>query len=931
MSPGRLDKHSQVRAHRLHRNVIWNHWRQIDRPPNGLVFPQKFLNNFSELLQYLLRNLWGLVAIILLLPALSIRSEAQVDGVALQEGGTTKGTGCAPFKLNSFGCRVSKSVRTYATNCSFCVEDRFTATTNDDFGYDTTNQNWHARNGRDGLIGLRGAADQCVQHLVIRNKVELTSTSCDRTVADPGGDPNSIQLSNGGSFVGTTRPLTTRKFADQSGNGTTPSGPNFNVLQYGHAVCSFSSGSCSGYPKSDGSCDTPSGTSNVDNGISGDRLPVWDTQSGKYKPQAGLPIVDVRSFSGSDWCAQVNAADAANSRRNVILSVPAAMSGMTPCMTSISLSTGHQLSFGTGTFSLGTQKRRTGIVIGHAVNNVAVTGQGIGKTILQYKSYVVPLGQGGNAFPWGSAIGLGTVKQCSAPSDANNNIHIEGITFVDLNTGSALSSTHAPSAIDGACANNVIIEGNEFTDIKGNAAITVTGSYGGGGGDTYYDRNNIFDGTVAGGGAEFNADNSANWTHYYVLDNTISYYPCGIGVSHAFQGIVSGNTLDMTLKAARGACPAIGLGSSDDTVGYLEATNNTIILGTRSSPVGIGMYPKDITGNYEMAVIGNIIHQVSRSTVTGIYINGTSAGHNPPREIVRHNVVTANYPTTVTGVLGNVEVSDNEFDGASDNIDIFNCASFAVSIQPGSVVKVFNNRRPGHGGVALRSCTNSTFASTRFQEWNNTQGGDPSSYYGGYVGQPARVIWKPGTIPAGSSTSTQTTTVNGAIVGDEVKIVLDSSTTALPAGVFATGYVSAANTVLWKIVNTTTSPITINGGRQITTYISVDRPPNDGFVPDFTNIKAANAAALNAPNSAAVQDRKSPPPTLGDGQAGEEERPRRPHGIPSSASGSERDDAGSDADGGNGCGPMYGNCRGLRQSLIGSADSTQLCVSFGRL
>src|SRR5215469_3774031 len=195
---------------------------------------------------------------------------------------------------------------------------------------------------------------------------------------------------------------------------------------------------------------------------------------------AGLPIVDVRSFSGSEWCTQVNAANAANSGRDVILSVPSAMSGMTGCTTSISLSTGHQLSFGTGTFNLGIQTRRAGIVVGHAVNNVVITGQGTGKTILQYTSYVVPLSQGGNAFPWGSAIGLGTVTHCSTPSDANNNIHIRGITFVDLNRGSAQSSTHEASAIDGACVNNVIIEDNQFTDIKGNAAITVTGSYGGG-------------------------------------------------------------------------------------------------------------------------------------------------------------------------------------------------------------------------------------------------------------------------------------------------------------------------------------------------------------------------------------------------------------------------------------------------------------------
>src|SRR5262249_50696590 len=147
--------------------------------------------------------------------------------------------------------------------------------------------------------------------------------------------------------------------------------------------------------------------------------------------------------------------------------------------------------------------------------------------------------------------------------------------------------------------------------------------------------------------------------------------------------------------------------------------------------------------------------------------------------------VKANYPTVVGGLLGDIEVSDNDFEGASENIDIFNCNSPAVSIQAGSVVRVFNNRFSNHGGVALRSCSNTTFSSRQFQEWNNIQGsGNASSNYGGYVGQPARVIWRPGTIAASSSTPIQTTTVHGAIIGDEVTIIVDPSTTTLQAGIY---------------------------------------------------------------------------------------------------------------------------------------------------
>jgi hypothetical protein len=680
------------------------------------------------------------------------------------------------------------------------------------------------------VLSVRGEAQLgCVTAQEEGAPLSHTAT-CKGAPLNPGRHTYGVQPNSWEVFGGITDPSTIRTFVLQMGNATTPGAPFFDTLQSSVVTSVFNSGSCSGYLESGGKCGV--GASNTENESSQNQLPVRDTGSGRYSPQTPLPVVALGNVSGGDWCAQVNATDTAYAGSNVIISVPSAMSGMSGCTTSISLTSGHQLQFGAGIFNLGIQHGRAGIMISHSVSNVSVTGQGILKTIVQYTSYVIPLSQGGNRFPWGSAIGLGTSTKCSAPSDASNNIHISGITFDDLNTGSATSSSHAPSAIDGCCVNNLIIDKNEFTDIKGNAAITVNGSYGGGGGDTYYDRDNVFDGTSAGRGGEFTADNSANWTHYFVLHNKISYYPCGIGVSHAFHGIVSGNTLDMTLKAAYGACPAIGLGSGDDTVGYLQATNNTIILGAGSSPVGIGMYPKDTTGNYELTVIDNIIHQVSGSAITGISINGTSARHNPPSEIVRHNVVIAKYPTVVAGtVLGNVEVSDNDFEAAGDNIDIFNCASAAVSIQPGSVVRVFNNRRPGYGGVALRSCTNATFASRRFQEWNNTQGtGDPSSYYGGYVGQPARVTWTPGTIAAGSRIPKQTTTVKGAIVGDEVKIILNSSRTTFPAGLLATGYVSAANTVSWDIVNTTTSPVTINRGGQIVTYVSVDRPPNGGFV-----------------------------------------------------------------------------------------------------
>ena len=565
-------------------------------------------------------------------------------------------------------------------------------------------------------------------------------------------------------------------------------------------------------------------------------------------------ILDARDYSGADWCAQVNAANTAAGSNTAEIYVPSALSGATACTTSISLSSNRRLIFGEGTFNLGTQTSRAGIVIGAAVNNVSILGAGIGNSILKYTSANTGAG---NSFPSGSAISIGRVSGCANDAAASHYIYISGLTIQDLNAGSAIASAFNPSGITGACASFVVIENNEFTDNKGNGAITITGLFGSGGGDTYVDRNNIFDGTVAGGGGEFTGDNSSNWTHYEVSGNQFSRWPCAVGVARVIDGQIRDNIVDGTLKSPFSGCSLIGLGAGSDTsgtLGPLKAVNNVVTMGF--SGVGIGMFPNStINSTSQLEVSNNIIENISGSSTTGISINGADATHTPPAQIVRGNTLKVDFPTAVGGRLANVEMSSNIIETTSNNIDIFNCAIGTVSIISGSVVRVFDNRSKGTGGtsVARQFCADASFSGRGFQEWNNTLGnGLPSSNttVGAALGTPALVTWTPGTIAAYTSTGTQTAAIAQTAIGDQVRITNVNSGTStyltMPPGVVISGAVTASGTVSFNITNTTASPVTINSGNPIDSLVLVDRLPYNAENPYFSLNGAAAHTTISA-------------------------------------------------------------------------------------
>jgi hypothetical protein len=341
------------------------------------------------------------------------------------------------------------------------------------------------------------------------------------------------------------------------------------------------------------------------------------------------------------------------------------------------------------------------------------------------------------------------------------------------------------------------------------------------------------------------ADNSANWTNFSMMNNIISYYPCGIGVSHGFNGLISGNIVDMTLKAKFGNCPGIALGSSDDTVGDLYATNNIVNLGSAtlsSAVIGMGIFPKvSVSGSTEMAIIGNVIREVANAgsgPVAAISLNGTNVGNNPPAMIVRNNTTTTSYAVQISNnQVGDIEISNNWFGpNATDHggVPLANCPGLTVpAIQSGKTVRVFGNHYNGTnpGGVSS-TCGDATFSTRQFLEWDNTIGdGTPGTNFAasGFLGRPTRLLWTPGSIPAYSSSSNQVVTVTQAVAGDTVGIINASGSTllSLPQGVVATGYVSSANTITFNITNKTGTAVNVNGGAQIASYVSVDRPPNN--------------------------------------------------------------------------------------------------------
>lgn len=425
--------------------------------------------------------------------------------------------------------------------------------------------------------------------------------------------------------------------------------------------------------------------------------------------------VNIQEFPGTDWCMQVNAADSALAGTPATLVVPSSVSGA--CGTQVKLSSNHSLHFGPGTFNLGILSGRSGILIDHGISNVSITGEGIGSTQLMFTSFNIGAG---NVFPWGSAIGIGTVTSCASPSDPSNNISISGITFSDQQTSSGLSSAHNPSIIDGACVNDITIEHNEFTNAKGNAAVTVAGKWNTQGGLNYRNLYNKYDGTAAGNWGEFAADNSYNFNNIWWTGNNVSGYKCSaFGMSGIFRASVNDNLIDQTLVAS--ACAAIGIGA-DANIGFVSVVNNTVFINGNSVGPCIQTRPAGSSADAVIDIQNNRCLSLGGTVGTGtagIFLNGVSSGA-APTQIVRGNYIDAAYPILVSApLIGNVEISDNLMEDVGKDQDILDCAG-PVSIIVGSTIRVYENKI--NAGQIARQCTDPSFSSPAFSHWKNTIG-----------------------------------------------------------------------------------------------------------------------------------------------------------------------------------------------------------------
>lgn len=423
--------------------------------------------------------------------------------------------------------------------------------------------------------------------------------------------------------------------------------------------------------------------------------------------------VNIQEFPGTNWCMQVNAADSALAGISATLVVPSSVSGV--CSTQIKLSSNHSLHFGPGTFNLGLLNGRSGILIDHGVSNVSIAGEGIGSTELIFTSFNIG---SGNIFPWGSAVGIGTITSCSNPSDPSNNISISGITFSDQQTLSELSSAHNPSIIDGACVNDITIEHNEFTNAKGNAAVTIAGKWNTQGGQNYRNLYNKYDGTAAGNWGEFAADNSYNFTNIWWTGNNVSGYRCSaFGMSGIFRVTVNDNIIDQTVVGS--SCAAIGIGA-DANIGHVSVANNTIFINATSVGPCIHSRPAGSSADAVIDIQNNRCFSLGGTVGTGtagIFLYGVNSG-TAPTQIVRGNYIDAAYPILASGPqIGNVEISDNVMEGVGNDQDILDCAG-PVAIIAGSTIRVYENKI--NAGQIARQCTDPSFASSAFSHWKNT-------------------------------------------------------------------------------------------------------------------------------------------------------------------------------------------------------------------
>ncbi len=422
-----------------------------------------------------------------------------------------------------------------------------------------------------------------------------------------------------------------------------------------------------------------------------------------------------------------------------------------------------------------------------ARSNVAVRGEGMGVTNFFYSSASA-----------NGTLGPGTCLFVGDYSATYNNVSVADLSFIDLNTRTAMGGGHNPSALELYFVNDVHLERIETINAKGNGAINVGGSCAGGVPliSNVYVLDCHIHGDSAGGWNEGDGVNVGCYSNVHFEGNRV----IAVG-RHAFEGggvcfdqFFERNQIDMQSRGLSGIAP---------TGGNRTRVNNNVITNVTSSGYGIDftadvgagitVFDNQISGNYVKAANNAIRLQ-----------NTSGSGTAVSRLIVSDNYVEAVYGVMIDAtIFPDITVANNVFNITGTVLTQAGAPGGPTPIT-GRLVEIRNNR-------STRKMLN--FSST-FSNWTTTRqvriedniigttaadaqtqeyGGNASTNFGSAY-----------TLAAGALLTSAGISVPGAQVGDDVVVVPDPT---WPSEIIFYGRVTAQDTVTVRALNPTAAGV----------------------------------------------------------------------------------------------------------------------------
>jgi hypothetical protein len=364
-----------------------------------------------------------------------------------------------------------------------------------------------------------------------------------------------------------------------------------------------------------------------------------------------------------------------------------------------------------------------------------------------------------------------------------------------------------------------------FNNIKGNSSVHAVGLW------NVHVHDNIFTGTMAGG---YTYVSGVNWagSYWWVYNNIFNGGYLGAGTSPDSQSSniwQYSNYFDET--TATGASGTFGLGKDnqfiyDNIVYDHRAYNNSI---------SAFIFNNDANTTVSNVQIHNNVFDVPNNRAILISRNGV--GTPAFKDITISNnqfkgPIEVHADFTVTGEW---HITGNTFDLTTNTLADHRAmtAWFNTPIDSAAVVRIEGNTIYGYcrgGGMSV--CPNNPSGGFTpmlvidYTSWTNAKSRQVivrnnrlgQTFYDSQTGAiDGHASAATVNVNANRTSATQTATVLGALPGDSVRFV-DSTGTNFPIGVFATGFVSSADTVTWVEQNITGSNYTA-GGAKIQIYV----------------------------------------------------------------------------------------------------------------